>query len=97
MRALKREGTGELQVHGSPGLAQTLIANDLLDDYRLWVHPVVLGSGKRLFGLTLCRRQLEDVDMGRGTDYTVVNPSLRSILGLIYLVVSIVLWPSPGR
>jgi dihydrofolate reductase len=50
VRALKREGTGEVQVHGSPGLAQTLIANDLVDEYRLFIHPVVLGSGKRLFG-----------------------------------------------
>jgi dihydrofolate reductase len=50
VRALKQEGNGELQVHGSPGLIQTLIANDLIDLYRIWVHPVVLGSGKRLFG-----------------------------------------------
>ena len=50
VRALKRDGSGELQVHGSPGLAQTLITNDLVDEYRLFVHPVVLGSGKRLFG-----------------------------------------------
>lgn len=50
VRALKREGTGELQVHGSHGLAQTLIANDLVDEYRLWVHPVMIGAGKRLFG-----------------------------------------------
>lgn len=50
VRTLKGAGTGEVQVHGSPGLAQTLIASDLVDEYRLWIHPVVLGSGKRLFG-----------------------------------------------
>ena len=50
VRALKQEGQGEIQVHGSHGLLQTLIANDLVDEYHLWIHPVVLGSGKRLFG-----------------------------------------------
>ncbi|MFC4561814.1 dihydrofolate reductase family protein [Nocardiopsis mangrovi] len=46
---LKQGGGGEIQVHGSGGLVQTLLAHDLVDEFHVLVFPVLLGSGKRLF------------------------------------------------
>jgi len=50
LAALKREDGPELQVHGSANLIQTLLRHNLVDEFRLWVFPAVIGSGKRLFG-----------------------------------------------
>jgi dihydrofolate reductase len=46
---LKRAMERDILVQGSGQLAQTLLRENLIDEYRLWVHPLVLGSGKRLF------------------------------------------------
>jgi dihydrofolate reductase len=50
VKRLKTEEGPEIQVHGSPGLIQTLLEHDLIDEYRLWIFPLALGTGKRFFG-----------------------------------------------
>jgi dihydrofolate reductase len=45
----EREGP-EIQVHGSSNLIQTLIKENLINEYRLWIFPVTVGKGKKLFG-----------------------------------------------
>lgn len=56
---LKDELDGEIVVHGSATLAQSLIENDLVDEIRLMVFPVVLGAGKRLFAETSDKKPMK--------------------------------------
>jgi len=62
VKKLRDEVDGTILVHGSAMLAQTLIEHDLVDELRLMVFPVILGSGKRLFGETTDKKSLKLAD-----------------------------------
>ena len=75
---LKDRYEREIQVHGSAALAQTLHALGLIDEYRLFIEPVVLGTGKRLFeiGATPTALQLiESKPMDKGSVLAVYRPA----------------------
>ena len=74
LAALKAEDGPELQVHGSANLIQTLLRHNLVDQFRLWVFPLVIGTGKRLFsegtipsGLTLVDHKVSTTGVVIGT------------------------------
>jgi dihydrofolate reductase len=71
--ALKREDGPELQVHGSGNLIQTLLRHNLVDQYRLWVFPCVVGSGKRLFSEGTIPAGLKLVDSKVSTTGVVIG------------------------
>jgi dihydrofolate reductase len=62
VKKLKDDVDGVILVAGSAQLVQTLVEHDLVDELRLMVFPVVLGSGKRLFGETTDKKSLELAD-----------------------------------
>ncbi|HEY0673750.1 MAG TPA: dihydrofolate reductase family protein [Longimicrobiales bacterium] len=63
---VKRQTGGDLVVFGSTHLVRTLIANDLVDEFRLMIDPVLVGGGKRIFDDDGARRMLKLVD-GKAT------------------------------
>jgi dihydrofolate reductase len=75
---LRQEQDGDIVVHGSAQLVQTLIENDLVDEFRLMVYPLVLGSGKRLFGETSDKKPLQLVEskvVGDGVAILIYEPA----------------------
>jgi dihydrofolate reductase len=74
---LKEQYDGEIQVHGSATLAQTLHAEGLIDEYRVFIEPVVLGTGKRLFepaAAPTALRLVECRPMAKGAICVVYQP-----------------------
>jgi dihydrofolate reductase len=81
---LKEQYAGEIQVHGSAGLAQTLHTHGLIDEYRLFIEPVVLGTGKRLFEPGAAPTALRLVDsrpMGKGAVLATYLPAGKPTYG----------------
>jgi dihydrofolate reductase len=75
---LRQEQDGDIVVHGSARLVQTLLDHDLVDELRLMVFPVLLGSGKRLFGETTGKKSLRLVDskvVGDGLIILIYQPA----------------------
>lgn len=64
--AIKSRHAGEIQIHGSAGLARSLLETDAIDEMNLFVFPVVLGRGKRLFGDASAPAAFERIDSVTG-------------------------------
>lgn len=78
VRGLRQKLDGNIVVHGSAQLVQTLLENDLVDELRLMVFPVILGAGKRLFGATSDMKSLQLVSsqaVGDGVAILVYRPA----------------------
>jgi dihydrofolate reductase len=75
---IKSDHEGDVVVHGSAQLVQSLLDRDLVDELRLMVFPVVLGSGKRLFGETAGKKPMKltsSKTVGDGVEIVVYEPA----------------------
>jgi dihydrofolate reductase len=85
---VKEQPGKEIQVIGSGELVQTLIQHDLVDEYRLMIHPIVLGNGKRLFRDGGLPARLRLVDS---------KPTTTGVLLLTYVPTPAEDAPTPGQ
>jgi dihydrofolate reductase len=77
---LKESQDGDIVVHGSASLVHALIENDLIDEIHLMVFPVVLGTGKRVFGETSDKKPLRLTDsktVGDGVSILIFEPAAK--------------------
>jgi dihydrofolate reductase len=75
---LKQKLKGNIVVHGSARLVQALIANDLMDELRLMVFPVILGSGKKLFTEMSHKKSMKLINsqtVGDGVEILIYKPT----------------------
>ena len=70
---LKNQDGPLLQVHGSWQLIQSLLAHGLIDEFRLWTFPVVVGAGKRLFGPNIASTRLKHIKTAPCENGAVMN------------------------
>jgi dihydrofolate reductase len=74
---LKKRLKGSIVVHGSAQLVRALLANDLIDELRLMVFPVILGSGKTLFGEMDQKKSMKLISsqtVGAGVEILIYDP-----------------------
>jgi dihydrofolate reductase len=73
LRKLKEEDAPDLWVHGSGNLIHTLLANNLVDRMHLWMFPVMLGTGKRLFTETIPAAEWKQTEMTIATTGVIIG------------------------
>jgi len=84
LQRLRREPGRSVQTWGSTDLLQTLLQHDLIDEFRLFVYPVLLGTGKRLFGsgtVPAALEVIESVTMSKGGTYLRLTRTGKPVYG----------------
>ena len=86
LRKLRQQPGRTVHTWGSTDALQTLLKNDLIDEYRLFIYPLVLGSGKRLFAggtVPAALKQVEAVTTAKGPTFYRFEPGGKPAYGTV--------------